>query len=240
MMRTPTAVELLDVWEGASGLHRLDRSVPLLRLFAGIHTADDLGLGDRDRMLVEAHERLFGTALHAVADCPSCGVAQAVTIPTDTLLETRADDVVELDVGQLHLQCRVPRVGDLADAAATGSPEAARELLVSRAIVAAMQDGRPVPVTDLPAAALPAVAAALTEADPLTYPAMTSTCADCGSSWTLVLDVEDYLWRELDAWALRLLDDVHALAAAYGWSEAEVLAVPPRRRQRYLELAGHG
>jgi hypothetical protein len=28
------------------------------------------------------------------------------------------------------------------------------------------------------------------------------------------------------------------LASAYGWSEAEVLAVGPRRRQYYLEAVG--
>jgi hypothetical protein len=66
------------------------------------------------------------------------------------------------------------------------------------------------------------------------------SCDACGESWTRVLDVDDYLWCELDAWAARTLQDIHLLATAYGWSEAQVLAVSPRRRRRYLELAGHG
>ena len=36
--------------------------------------------------------------------------------------------------------------------------------------------------------------------------------------------------------AKRLLMDVHLLARAYGWSEAEVLALSPARRRFYLEM----
>ena len=35
----------------------------------------------------------------------------------------------------------------------------------------------------------------------------------------------------------RILREVHTLAAAYGWSEAEILALSPARRRVYLELA---
>ena len=33
-----------------------------------------------------------------------------------------------------------------------------------------------------------------------------------------------------------LIDDVHRLAAAYGWSERDILALGPQRRAAYLEL----
>jgi hypothetical protein len=32
------------------------------------------------------------------------------------------------------------------------------------------------------------------------------------------------------------LREVHVLASANGWSEAEILALSPQRRQRYLEI----
>ena len=38
--------------------------------------------------------------------------------------------------------------------------------------------------------------------------------------------------------ATRLLGEVHTLARAYHWREAEILAMSSRRRQAYLELAG--
>jgi hypothetical protein len=44
------------------------------------------------------------------------------------------------------------------------------------------------------------------------------------------------LWVEVEAGAIALVQDVHLLAAAYGWSEAEVLGLGPARRRAYLEL----
>ena len=40
------------------------------------------------------------------------------------------------------------------------------------------------------------------------------------------------------AQASALMRDVHALATSYGWSEADVLDLSPRRRAVYLDLAG--
>ena len=33
-----------------------------------------------------------------------------------------------------------------------------------------------------------------------------------------------------------LLTDTHRIASAYGWSEAEILALPRTRRRRYADL----
>ena len=41
----------------------------------------------------------------------------------------------------------------------------------------------------------------------------------------------------MHAWARRTLRDVHVLARAYGWREADVLALSPTRRQIYVELS---
>jgi hypothetical protein len=46
------------------------------------------------------------------------------------------------------------------------------------------------------------------------------------------------LWMRLQLAAERLLLDVDALARAYGWSEAQVLALPPLRRAAYLQMVG--
>ena len=54
--------------------------------------------------------------------------------------------------------------------------------------------------------------------------------------WLEPFDIASFLWTELHAWASRTLYDVHQLAAAYGWSEAECLSLSARRRGYYLEL----
>jgi hypothetical protein len=53
----------------------------------------------------------------------------------------------------------------------------------------------------------------------------------------MLFDVVSYFWGEIEDWAMRLFRDVHSLAAAYGWSEREIIGMSARRRRLYLELA---
>ena len=46
-----------------------------------------------------------------------------------------------------------------------------------------------------------------------------------------------FLWNDVDRWARALFGTVDTLARAYGWREADVLALSPRRRRVYLNLA---
>lgn len=82
--------------------------------------------------------------------------------------------------------------------------------------------------------AIKAVEAALEEADPLTVLYVETSCPECGHENRFPLDLEriclDLLAREQPC----LLDDIHRLALAYHWSEAEILAIPPARRRHYL------
>jgi hypothetical protein len=65
-----------------------------------------------------------------------------------------------------------------------------------------------------------------------------STCEDCGAISPAPFDIRDFMWRELAASAERLLDEVHIIASAYGWSEHEILAMASARRGRYLARLG--
>ena len=78
----------------------------------------------------------------------------------------------------------------------------------------------------------------MADADPQADVRLAVTCPSCGTGWEVPFDAGSFLWSEVEAWARRTLLEVHQLAAAYGWSEAEVLALGPRRRQAYLELVG--
>jgi hypothetical protein len=49
-----------------------------------------------------------------------------------------------------------------------------------------------------------------------------------------------FLWAEIEARARRLLREVHILATAYGWTEAEVLSLGENRRARYVERVQSG
>jgi hypothetical protein len=63
-------------------------------------------------------------------------------------------------------------------------------------------------------------------------------CPVCGDGFEDNLDLPAFLWAEMTAKAKRLLTEVHHLAAAYGWSEAEILGLSAARREFYLGMVG--
>jgi hypothetical protein len=61
-------------------------------------------------------------------------------------------------------------------------------------------------------------------------------CPSCRRVWTVAFDILAFFWSELDAWAQRMLVEVHKLASAYGWREADILAMSATRRSIYLNI----
>jgi len=108
--------------------------------------------------------------------------------------------------------------------------EAARRLLLDRC-VRWTRETLPEDVADGVEAAMESVA-------PAGAVEMAIRCGECGALTTAALDLPALLWAEVEAQATRLLHDVDALARRYGWNETDVLALSPRRRAAYLELAG--
>jgi hypothetical protein len=49
------------------------------------------------------------------------------------------------------------------------------------------------------------------------------------------LDPPSFLWREVEARAACLLDEIDRLARAYGWSERDILGLGDARRAAYLD-----
>ncbi len=243
-MRTPTPGQLLDAWDTAVPLRCVDRCEVLLAAARDDEEPDrsEDTVGERDRRLVELRQRLFGRTIHAVESCTACGLAHDLELSTATLLATpRAREPEVVRAGDVTVTCRPLRPDDVAAAGAAATTlQQARTLLLSRAVVSVHRDGQPLTVGELPEEAVEAVAAALAEADPLAGVNLPLTCEDCGHAWTATLDIADYLWREVDSWATRTLREVAVLARAYGWTERDVLALPPQRRRRYLELATDG
>jgi len=63
-------------------------------------------------------------------------------------------------------------------------------------------------------------------------------CPSCGHLGQAIFDISAIFWAEISAQARRLLREIHLLASAYGWREADILAMSARRRQAYLEMIG--
>ncbi|WP_409466620.1 hypothetical protein [Amycolatopsis sp. GA6-003] len=216
-----TEASLLDVWEAAHGLSGVRRALALA-VAAGAEPAGvgDLAVGRRDEFLLALRERCFGTAFPCLVDCPSCGAELELELSSRDLRPSQVDSATVLAVAGYEVEFRAVTSRDVLEATS-------RRALLERCVAG-----------ELPEAVLAALPEALAAADPQADVRIELDCAVCGHRWASPFDIAGYLWTELEARARRLLYDVHALALAYGWSEAEVLAVSPGRRRRYLELAG--
>ena len=113
----------------------------------------------------------------------------------------------------------------------------ARRMLLGRCVVQAERDGEAADAASLPEHVVAEVAARMAAADPQADVELALSCPACAHAWHGAFDVAGFFWQEIHAWAKSMLRSVHALARAYGWREADVLALSPTRRQIYLELA---
>lgn len=82
------------------------------------------------------------------------------------------------------------------------------------------------------------LAATLAAMDPLVAFTVTCPCPVCGENNAVRVDLEQIVLARLRRCQTALLREIHLLATHYGWSEREVLAVPPARRRRYLDWLG--
>lgn len=227
------ALRWLDAWAAAA--EQPDAARPLALLGEG---AAMLSLGARDAALLRLRASLFGGALAATARCPACGTAVEAALDIADfapVLEAAgaAPPRVALEAAGVALECRPIRAGDVPVIAASEDPAAA---VLALCVLGAARDGEALSPADLPEEARDAAAAAILDADPGAELALALRCPDCGEAWEAALDPAAFLWRELDDWAWRRMEEVHRLATAHGWTERECLSLPPARRAAYLAM----
>lgn len=81
-----------------------------------------------------------------------------------------------------------------------------------------------------------AVSTSIAAMDPLVDFTVSCHCPACGMATEVAIDLETLALASLVRRQRALLQEVHCLASHYGWTEADVLAVPAPRRARYLAL----
>lgn len=236
-MRTLSQKELLAVWEAGLGLPPSERAAELL-LAAGDEDPSRLTAGQRDADLLEMRERLFGPAIAATADCPKCGQTQEFEMLVEDVRATRALPAPELSLTRdgYSVAFRLPVLADLTAIQGEGDESSMRSALLGRCVLRAEAAGVALAPSQLPDAIIQAVSARMAEADPQGEIELSIECSSCNFAWIEWFDIVSFFWGEIHSWALRTLNEIHQLAAAYGWSENEVLSVSPHRRSFYLDL----
>jgi hypothetical protein len=251
MLHPIPAQTLLAIWEQGWSQPPVWRALLLLTAVLPDRTTEELAalpVGQRDRHLLALRQQLFGPSLPGVATCPACGEALEFSFEVADVLVDGAETaeaetakpetaVTELTSRGYTLQLRPPNSQDLLAASQLSDPAEAEQQLLARCIVEATRQGKTADVKRLPATVRQAVEARLAEIDPQANVTINLNCPACRHEWPLLFDILSYLWQEIDAWAWRTLYEVHQLAAAYGWREADSLALSPWRRRQYLEMA---
>jgi len=231
------AASLLDLWALGQGRSHGARAIMLLG-----EGASGLSLGARDAALLRLRQRLFGETIAALADCPHCGARSEVSLSHGALegevaRAGQAPGEFTLNEAGFALRCRPLRADDIPALEAARDPARIGETLLRRCVLEATRHGEAIPVSALPDRVREAVAEAVLAADPCAELLLDLSCTECDAAWQVPLEPAAFLWRELDSWALRTMQEVHRLAVAHGWSERDCLAIPPARRAVYLALA---
>ena len=235
-MASLTAGDILRVWETASSQAPVDRALSLLAVSTGARRDElaRLPIGDRDARLFDVREGTFGPRATGVAACARCAgrVEFALDLPSLRVARPAAAEG-DVEAAGWHLRFRLPNSDDLVAATRADDP---RRALAARCVVEARQGDTAVAEPELPPPVLAGLAAAMAESDPQAEVLLDYTCPDCGAAGQTLFDIAAFLWEEVRAQARRLLLEVATLARAFGWSEADILAMSPARRSAYLEL----
>ena len=259
-MRSLSASELLNIWEWGRTQPSWSRALRLLATACPETTVDmlsKLSIGQRDTLLLTLRERTFGSQLVSLAVCPSCGERLELDFQIGDIRVTPPAEPVEmlvLNVSDYEISFRLPNSLDLMAMVASSYTEAermhatanasashehvanAQEILIGRCLLKAAYNGEELAVHQLPPNLLNVVVEQIAQADPQADVQLALTCAACGHQWESLFDIVSFFWTEINAWVTRILREVHILASAYGWREADILAMSPRRRQLYLEM----
>ncbi|MCW2524300.1 MAG: hypothetical protein JWO63_2635 [Frankiales bacterium] len=234
--------ELLELTDAGAASDSAERGLLLLAAARPDLSADALegfGLGARDAWVMDLRCATFGDELSGRVACPACATSLAVAISRDEIGlepgEQGAAVPVWVELDGTVVEARTPDGSALLAAAAQPDVEAARRSLIASCVVQASAASGAIAPLDLPAAVLEAVGEAILAADPGAEVGVPLDCAVCAHRWTPVLDPVLFFWAELHAAGTQLLDDVHQLAAGYGWSEPEVLRLSASRRRRYVD-----
>jgi hypothetical protein len=197
-----------------------------------------LPVGRRDARLLTLREWTFGSHLSSMARCPACGEPLELSFSVDDIRIEAASTAPELDlkVGGYEVAFRLPDSADLASLDGLDESAEVRHQLLKRCLLTARRDGKKRSARRLPARVVDAVVQRMAEADPQADVRTALSCPACAHTWQATFDIATYFWAEIESWAYRMLRDVHRLASAYGWREADILALGPRRRQFYLEM----
>jgi hypothetical protein len=230
--------QLLSAWEAAAALPPAARGAALLERAGYVDDLDaalDLPVGEGAALAARVYADAFGEVVEGLVTCAACTTVLDVSLPLRALPDAPGEATAVVAHGGRELRVRAPTTRDLLAARERADPAHA---LLSACVSEA--GGRPADPDELTEQARDLVDAAAEELAGAAATMVRATCPECGADVAAPLDVGALLWDRVARAAGEGLREVAELAAAFGWSETEILALPAMRRRAYLELARSG
>jgi hypothetical protein len=241
-MKPPAATELLTVWEQSIEQPLLQKTLNLLNLACPEIDSESiakLSIGERDARLLLLRERMFGSRLMNVADCPQCSdrvewESDIEDIRLQSSQQPGLSREFTFEADDFSIRFRLPNSIDISAVIADEPGRPYPVKLLARCILEAHCKDEACDLDGLPERVLKALKRRMEEEDPQADIHIALCCPYCNYRWEIQFDIVSYFWTEINNWAERMLLAVNKLARAYGWSEHDILNMSPVRRQLYL------
>lgn len=231
-MGSPSAAQLIALWDGSPAVSAHRRLEPLL---AAMEPGAALGrdtLGVRNRRLLALHRSLSDAPLDARLRCAACGTDNEFAVPAASILDCRAPDPAARAVvrsGRRRLTFRLPLMADI-EAAPGPAAEDALAHIVARCRIGGKPGER------VCAPVLARLAARFESLDPAARIVVALRCAECRGALRATIDIAEFVAADVERIVDRLLREIDVIARAYGWTEHDILALPAARRRRYVAM----
>lgn len=217
----------------------------------------DLLVADRQYLLLKLRELTFGDRIQATIACswPDCANRVDVDFSIRDIPIKESEDKgpaykMQLspqaafvdDDGEVYREItfRLPNGGDQETIAAllVDNEVKAAEMLLGRCILSVGRFKNPGPerVSQLSALARMEIEQQMEATAPQVELTMAGECPQCGRKFAVPFDHHGFILGELRTSLDLLYREVHYLAFHYHWSEREIMAMPRKKRRKYIEI----
>jgi hypothetical protein len=206
---------------------------------ANLPMVDGLSIGDRQFIAQQLSVELGLGEIWMTSACAACGEQFDFMIRFSELPVTEAGSgypfaQVNTSIGSMWW--RVPTGADQKALSAVDEDDNLIRVLVERCLVndhyGENKEASPNKLGSLSDDDLRMVETALESIAPRVTTEVRVTCIECGKIGKIHIDPYWFLNRNSED----IIDQIHRIALNYHWSETEILALPKKRRRRYLKL----
>ena len=234
--------DLLSVWEFGVNNSLIETCLLLLSYAYPDFENDEVAafsIGERDIRLLHIREALFGSLFQNTSDCSSCGQKMEWETTVDMfklqpINVTPHQVLIQMALKNNDISIRLPNSLDIMEVESGTYSELSENQLLEKCIV---NSSRPIGDIDkISQDFKEEIFHKMEEKDPQANIQMNLACPECENEWTATFDIMQYLWVEINEWAIQLMNDIYLLARDFGWSENDILNMNRFRRKIYINM----